>query len=80
MIINLKKGFTQQEFDEALNELQENVLTGGKGQIQEINDNNPNFPILLVDGYWDIGDEGKPEPCFWYSKAKLNERVIRYEV
>ena len=77
MSIKLKSNFTQNEFDDAVKDLQEIVATNG-GEIKVYIEEPLGKAVTIVDGYWDFDDEGKSSPCFWYNKQELDKRNIKY--
>ena len=69
----LQEGFTQSDFDSCRNSIYDIVGHLGGEDIVEMSTG-----VVLMEGYWDIDDEGQTSPHFWYNKQELDKRNINY--
>lgn len=73
-----ENNLTQEEFDSFKDCLQNVVMDGGVCNMYLNKESEPIDTTTLMEGYWDIDDEGKSSPHFWYNKKELDEHNIKY--
>lgn len=74
-----EKTFNQEQFDIFKEALQDTVINGLDCDMYLNEEEEPFERTILMEGYWDIDDEGETTPHFWYNKKELDERGIKYE-
>ena len=73
-----ENNLTQELFDKYKEDVFCIVEGGGMCNIYITKKNEPIGTTTLMEGYWDIDDEGGSSPHFWYNKKELDEHNIKY--